>query len=103
MNRPKGLPKTRQPAASSSAEGSLGPLRRETKTALELAVVALAPAELLDRLAVVAGLLEALAGLPSNSPPALAMAPGLVKRAREALVAWRTWQEQTLGKRLARG
>lgn len=82
---------------------SLSHLRRETRTALELAVVALAPSELLERLAAAAGLLEALIELPANSPPALALIPGLVTRTRESLDAWRTWQRENLEKKMARG
>ena len=53
---------TRSAASSPPAHESglsLSHLRRETRTALELAVVALAPSELLERLAASAGLLEA--------------------------------------------
>ena len=57
-------------------------LRREVKTALELAIVALAPAELLDELASVAGMLEAVSELPEDSPPALALLPRTIERAR---------------------
>jgi hypothetical protein len=42
-------------------------LRREARTALELAIVALAPSALVDRLATAAGLLEALVELPKDS------------------------------------
>ncbi|MGE0872983.1 MAG: hypothetical protein AB7P03_30810 [Kofleriaceae bacterium] len=68
-------------------------LRRETRTALELAIVELAPSHLIDRLAVVTGLLEALAELPSNSPPAIALGPSTADRARVALHIWRDWSE----------
>ena len=69
----------------------LNHLRRETRTALELGVVALAPTELVDRLAVVAGLLEALIELPANSAPVIAIVPGLMTRARSALEDWQKW------------
>lgn len=49
----------------------LSHLRRESRTALELAIVELAPSDLIDRLAVVAGLLEALVELPADSAPRL--------------------------------
>lgn len=81
----------------------LSHLRRETRTALELAVVALAPVDLVDRLAAVAGLLEALIELPSNSPPVIALLPGLVARARSTLEDWQKWQHEHLEKKLARG
>jgi hypothetical protein len=76
----------------------LSHLRRESRTALELAVVAMAPSEMTDRLAAVAGLLEAIVELPPNSPPVLAMVPQLVKRARAALDEWKRWQEVHLAK-----
>ena len=56
----------------------LSHLRRETRTALELAVVALAPFELLDGLAAAAGLLEALEELPRDSPAVVALVPPLL-------------------------
>jgi hypothetical protein len=78
-------------------------LRRETRTALELAVIALAPSQLIDRLASAAGLLEALVELPANSPPVLALLPGLVQRARESLADWQTWQRENLEEKMPRG
>jgi hypothetical protein len=81
----------------------LNHLRRETRTALELAVVALAPTDLVDRLAAVAGLLEALVELPSDSSPVIALVPGLVKRARSTLEDWQKWQHEHLEKRMPRG
>jgi hypothetical protein len=81
----------------------LSHLRREARTALELAVIALAPSQLIDRLATVAGLLEALMELPPSSPPALALVPGLVERARQALADWQTWQREHLEKTMPRG
>ena len=71
----------------------LSHLRRESRTALELAVVAMAPADMVDRLAAVAGLLEAIAELPPNSPPVLGLVPHLVKRSKAALDEWQRWQE----------
>ena len=81
---------------------SLSHLRRETRTALELAVVALAPLELLERLAAAAGLLEALIELPANSPPAMTLMPGVVARTRESLEHWKTWQRDNLEKKMPR-
>ena len=69
-------------------------LRRESRTALELAIVELAPTDLIDRLAVVAGLLEALAELPADSAPSIALGPGTVDRARVALEAWHAWADR---------
>ena len=76
----------------------LSHLRRQTRTALELAVVALAPSDLLDRLAGVAGLLEAIVELPPNSPPVLALIPEISKRAHRALKDWDDWHAEHLAK-----
>lgn len=67
-------------------------LRRQTRTALELAVIALAPMGLVDRLAAVAGLLEAVEELPADAPPMLVLGPRLVVRAKAALEEWAQWQ-----------
>lgn len=77
----------------------LSHLRREARTALELAIVDLAPTELIERLALVTGLLEALAELPEASAPAIALGPSTADRARVALQMWRDWS--TTRKRLA--
>jgi hypothetical protein len=76
-------------------------LRRETRTALQLAVVASAPQELIDRLAWAAGLLEAIVELPSNSPPVLVLVPKLTTRARSTLEQWNVWQAERLAKEQA--
>lgn len=76
----------------------LSHLRRETRTALELAVVASAPQDLIDRLAWAAGLLEAIVELPSNSPPVLALVPKLTKRAKGTLEQWSGWQAERLAR-----
>ena len=67
-------------------------LRREVKTALELAVASMSPTEIVDRLAVAAGLLEALAEFPSDAAPVVATAPRATAIADEALKAWRAWE-----------
>jgi hypothetical protein len=69
----------------------LSHLRREARTALELAIVELAPTDLIDRLALVTGLLESLAELPADSAPAIALGPPTDDRARVALKMWRDW------------
>jgi len=81
-------------------EGSLelSHLRRESRTALELAVVAMAPSDIVDRLAAAAGLLEAIVELPADSPPVLTLVPRLVKRSRAALDEWQRWEEVHLAK-----
>jgi hypothetical protein len=81
----------------------LSHLRRESRTALELAVVALAPSELVDRLAAVAGLLEALVELPTDSAPVLALVPKVQSRAKSALDDWNKWHKEHLDKKIPRG
>jgi hypothetical protein len=81
----------------------LNHLRREARTALELAIVALAPSELVDQLAGVTGLLEAIAELPADSAPVVAIVPTIVTRAQAALADWHKWQQQHLEKRILRG
>lgn len=68
-------------------------LRREVKTALELAIVALAPSELVDQLAASAGLLEAMSELPLESPPSSTLLPTVMARAKGGLEAWRSWEK----------
>jgi hypothetical protein len=66
-------------------------LLRTVKTALELAVVARAPTDLLNRLARPAGLLEAVSQLPIDGSPAEALIPGLLIEARSAIDRWEAW------------
>lgn len=103
MAKPKGARSAAGSPPAAESGLSLSHLRRETRTALELAVVALAPSELLERLAASAGLLEALIELPANSPPALALMPGLIERTRDSLEDWQTWQRDNLEKKMPRG
>jgi hypothetical protein len=81
------------PPVTDGTRVDLTHLRREIRTAVELSILDFAPGELVDRLAVVAGLLEALAELPADSAPALALAPGTAERARRALADWRAWAD----------
>jgi hypothetical protein len=81
----------------------LSHLRREARTALELAVVALAPWELVVRLATVAGLLEALVELPPDSAPAAALVPKAQSRGKSALADWKKWHKEHLETKIARG
>jgi hypothetical protein len=99
------MSKREQPIEVERADSQmdLSHLRRESRTALELAVVALAPSDLVDRLAISAGLLEALVELPTNSAPVIAMLPKLVTRTRSALEDWRKWQHEHLEKKIPRG
>lgn len=73
-------------------------LGREVKTALELAIAALAPSSLVDRLALAAGLLSAIAEFPLDSAPILPLAPRAVTRAKQCLQEWQTWQKEHLPK-----
>lgn len=82
----------------SSSNLDLRHLRRDTRTALELAVVALAPEDLIDGLAAVAGLLEALEELPRDSPPVMAIVPQLAQRSRKVLRRWKTWHARHLAR-----
>jgi hypothetical protein len=104
MNGPTAAPGSAAPAGAAAESGlNLSHLRREARTALELAVVALAPSELVDRLAAAAGLLEALIELPANSPPALALVPSLVQRTQASLDDWQAWRRENLEKKMPRG
>jgi hypothetical protein len=66
-------------------------LLRNVKTAIELAIVARAPADLLNRLGRVAGLLEAVSQLPTDEGPARALTPGLIADGLAAVDAWDKW------------
>ena len=77
----------------------LSHLRRDSRTALELAIIELAPSNLIDGLATVTGLLEALAELPPDSAPAMALGPATADRARVALKQWQAFADRH--KRLA--
>jgi hypothetical protein len=67
-------------------------LAREAKTALELAIVGMAPRDLVDRLAVVAGLLEAFTGLALDDTATLPLLASAIERAKQALAEWQRWQ-----------
>jgi hypothetical protein len=99
------MSKREPPTAAEQAESQmdLSHLRRESRTALELAVVAMAPSDLVDRLATSTGLFEALVELPTNSAPVIALVPNLVTRTRLALEDWQKWQHEHLEKKIPRG
>jgi hypothetical protein len=99
------MAKQERPPAGQSAntQMDLRHLRRQTRTALELALVALAPSPLADRLAAAAGWLEALVELPTDSAPVIAHAPGVVARAKTALDEWDKWQKEYFEKKIPRG
>jgi hypothetical protein len=67
-------------------------LLRTVKTSLELAIVGRAPADLLNRLGRVSGLLDAVSQLPINDGPAQAITAGLIADGLAAVDAWRKWQ-----------
>jgi hypothetical protein len=67
-------------------------VRREVRTALELALVALAPPKLVDQLASAAGLLEALEDLPGDTLPIPELAESITARSVEALDEWHAWR-----------
>ena len=66
-------------------------LLRNVKTSLELAIVARAPSDLLNRLWRVAGLLEAVTQLPTDEGPAQALTAGLIADGLSAVDAWDKW------------
>lgn len=98
--------KARHKASDSDAVAmptDLGHLRQEGRAALDIAVVALAPPQLIDRLATAVGLLESLGELPADSPPVIAMVPKAVTRAKSSLDDWREWHRRYLEKRIPSG
>ena len=68
-------------------------LLRTVKTSLELAIVARAPADLLNRLGRVSGLLDAVSQLPSEEGPARTMTPNLMADGLAAVAAWQKWHQ----------
>jgi hypothetical protein len=89
-------------AESAGVQLDLSHLRRDARTALELAVVSLAPEELVERLAAAAGMLEALVELPMDTAPVVALVPRVEARARRALDDWQKWQQEHF-QRIPRG
>jgi hypothetical protein len=69
-------------------------LAREVKTALELAIAALAPSDLVDRLAIGAGLLDAITDMALDEAAALPLVTRTVERATQALAAWHQWRTE---------
>ena len=66
-------------------------LLRNVKTSLELAIVAHAPFDLLNRLGRVAGLLDAVSQLPTDEGPGQALTAGLIADGLAAVDAWNKW------------
>ena len=75
-------------------------LGREVKTALELAIVALAPAGLVDRLAIAVGLIEAISDL-ELADDRLPFIARTRERADQALADWAIWQKEHPPKAIA--
>lgn len=82
------------PDGGSKTALDLNHLRRDARTAVELAIVALAPEDIVDGLAVIAGLLEAISELPAESPPVSILVPKLTDRAKTALARWNRWHSE---------
>jgi hypothetical protein len=68
-------------------------LLRTVKTSLELAIVARAPSNLVNRLARVSGLLDAVSQLPFDSGPAREMTASLIADALSAVEVWHVWEK----------
>jgi hypothetical protein len=67
-------------------------LLRTVKTSLELAIVARAPADLLNRLGRVSGLLDAVSQLPFHEGPAQTLTAEVIADGLAAIDAWQQWQ-----------
>lgn len=76
-------------------------LHRELQTALELAIVALAPRPLVDGLGLAAGLLGAIVELPAGSAPVVALVPRVSDAAKRAMADWHAWEKEHLPKATA--
>lgn len=68
-------------------------LARDVKTSLELALAALAPSELVDRLAIGAGLLDAITDMALDETATIPLVTRTVQRANDALAAWHRWRD----------
>ncbi|HSY38606.1 MAG TPA: hypothetical protein VLA79_03730 [Polyangia bacterium] len=68
-------------------------LLRTVKTALELAIVARAPVDLINGLGRASGLLDAVTQLPIDGGPAQAMTVGVINDARAAVDTWKRWEK----------
>ena len=66
-------------------------LLRTVKTSTELAILARAPTELVNRLARASGLLDAVSQLAVDAGPARDLSPALMADALAAVEQWRIW------------
>ena len=69
-------------------------LARDVKTALELAIAAFAPSDLVDRLALAAGYLDAFQSLDPDGAALMPLITRTTERADLALATWRQWQKE---------
>jgi hypothetical protein len=69
-------------------------LARDVSTALELALVRMAPNPLIEQLASAAGLITALQELPLDTESLKIWADQSVERAERALAEWNSWEER---------
>jgi hypothetical protein len=84
-----------------SKQMELTHLVREVKTSLELAIAAQAPSDLVDRLAIAAGLLEAITDMALDEAVTIPLVARTTERASQALVAWRRWHSDHPPKAIA--
>jgi len=75
-----------------STQMELRHLAREVKTGLELAIAAFAPSDLVDQLAVVAGLLDAITDMALDEAANVPLVSRTVERANQAVAAWNRWR-----------
>ena len=68
-------------------------LLRAAKTSTELAILARAPTELVNRLARVSGLLDAVSQLDVDAGPARELTPSLIADALATIESWRSWEK----------
>ena len=94
-------PSTKISSVATPVETDL--LRQQARTALDLAIVALAPSQLIERLALAVGLLESLGELPADSPPVITLVPKAEACAKSSLDDWHAWHKQHRGKRIPSG
>jgi hypothetical protein len=76
-----------------SKQMELRHLAREVKTSLELALAALAPSDLVDHLAIGAGLLDAITDMALDEATTVPLVTRTVERAKQALAAWHRWRD----------
>ncbi|HVV51080.1 MAG TPA: hypothetical protein VHO06_15535 [Polyangia bacterium] len=85
-----------EPDGQIDKQSEIRHLLRHVKTSLELAIVARAPADLLNGLGRAAGLLDAVSQLPTDEGPAQALIPGLIRDGQAAVLAWEKWHRSRL-------